>query len=103
MSIPGISNQSIMSLGPNINNLRTKVSDFPKIMADLRLTPGDVSGELFQTYLPPLRMRSLAPPLPQTDINIDYQPPQVQIQSSASPSTTNILLSKAKAMKVYGG
>lgn len=102
MSIAGVSGYSVLALGPNINKFRPKVSDLPKLMEDIKLTSADISSQVAQEFIPDYGIKDLAPPIPQNNTRFQYQPLHVQTTSTDLPSTTAMLVNRAKAIKAYG-
>jgi hypothetical protein len=97
----GLTATSVWSYGPKIAHFRPTVEDGPKYLEDVKYTSSDISQMMFTEHLPSYSPASLSPRIPTLTAKIGYRPVNISIPQASTPSTTALLVNKAKAIKTY--
>lgn len=101
MSIIENAKSSIWDNSPKISRVRPQVKDIPAMLENIKITPGDLIDSSYDSNVPTYDMRSLSPRTPTVSANFQFETVKIENTSSALPSATAILMSRARGIIAY--
>jgi len=97
----GVTATSVWAYGPKVSHFRPTVADGPKYLADVKYTSADISQMMFMNNLPAYSPEMLSPKIPYIDTTVRHEPVKIDLPPARTPSSTAVLVNKARAIKAY--